>query len=167
MLLTLQIQDFPSFKPNQSHLVTEFETILLIHLVALGAPLPFIEKLRSSYDFTTAAGSLVPSQPGSYHGPSFSMQGLGRLAELSRQILIDATKQEKSEKRLEVCTASVGSIKELWLRQVWHLVVGKSVSSVPNEDSKDALPAITIVYPTQMSADACTQEARDVRLPQC
>ncbi|KAK4703307.1 hypothetical protein P7C70_g2914, partial [Phenoliferia sp. Uapishka_3] len=156
------IQDFPALGPKQRPLTTEFETILLSHLTALGCPLPFIRSLTSTYDFSKAAGSLIPSQPGTYHSVTFNAMGLGRLAELSRQLLQPLTRQQKKGMRLEVCTASVGSIKELWLRQLWHLVKGGDVESLPSEDDEDAnLPPISIVYPTQTSANSCSQDAVD------
>lgn len=43
----------------------------------------------------------------------------------------------------------MGSLKETWLKQVWHLAKGKSVETLPTDEDNDALPPITIVYPTQ------------------
>ncbi|KAL8279844.1 hypothetical protein RQP46_007694 [Phenoliferia psychrophenolica] len=126
------------------------------------ASLPITLSIKSKYNFTKAAGSLIPSQPGAFHGNAFGSMGIGRLRELALPLLAGVSAKELKRTRLEVCTASVGKCEELWLQQMWHLAVGKTVETLPLDVDEDVkLPPITIVYPTADSAKACDQDARD------
>lgn len=96
--------------------------MLLTHLEHLRCPNPFLNSLRSKYDFSFVRAHLLTTR----HGGSrfdFAQFGIGRLNAFARELLPPA---KYKPTRLVVECRSIGVINADWWKGCYHLASGGS-----------------------------------------
>ncbi|KAK8081188.1 hypothetical protein PG997_009006 [Apiospora hydei] len=148
-----------------------FEGTLLTHMEALRTPPAFLDSVRGWYDYSSVKVYLVTSHPGTFSGPLKAEQhGLLRLRKIVRHLGLnlgrdkpdDDDDDDNEQVRLEVCTASVGSISARWLSAFYKCALGRQDIRVPEEEeNNEVVPDIKLFYPSVDDVRSASADSQD------
>lgn len=144
---------------RQDGQMSTFETDLLAHLAALGAPVEFINPIRGKYDYSTVKVHLVSSVPGTYSGSRARDSGLLCLREIISSLDLKlANKKRQGKLQLEVCAASLGNLSARWLDGFYDCALGQKYLEVV-EDC-DVPSDLKLFYPAIEDVRSADEEAQ-------
>ncbi|KAK9686792.1 hypothetical protein K7432_015042 [Basidiobolus ranarum] len=141
------VQDFHRAQYKMQH-VPAFGKDLYHFLGALKVP-NFIRNSLTSYDFSTAGVSLIPSVPGCHPNDQEESYGHKRVAQTLKAHGLMSNCSDNTMK-LEYQTSALGAIDEYWLREFYRSC-GGGLAAKGVYDLKE-LP-IEIIYPSQSTID--------------
>ncbi|GAA5851933.1 hypothetical protein JCM8547_000103 [Rhodosporidiobolus lusitaniae] len=160
------IMSFPLLVNGQTAEPTEFEAHLLHMMGELDCPDSFVRSIRGKYDYSATVNRvhLVLSTPGVKTGGPARNYGVLRLGELAKE-LISPRLIKEDRIALEICIASLGTLKDEWAKKVDWVLKGKGADKLAkliDREREDKLsePEWTVVYPTKKTVNECSEEVQ-------